>query len=64
MHIYGGASDFASSNLGGELIAFVDLSIFPEGMAFADKHSSYEESGELIHDRIPFHSASGFWQGA
>ena len=64
VHIYGGATDFASPNMGGELVAFVDLSSLPEWMTVADKHSGYEESGELIHVRIPFYSASDFRLGA
>lgn len=57
---YGDASSLTSSSDEGEPIAIVELSILPEWITDAEKRRSYEASGELIHVRIPIHSANGF----
>lgn len=60
LHAYGDASSLTSPSDEGEPIAFVELTVLPEWITDADKRRSYETSGELIHVRIPIHSANGF----
>ncbi len=60
LHAYGDASKLRHSGERGEPVAFVELSVLPEWITDPEQRKAYAESGQMIHLRIPIHSASGF----